>query len=917
MKKKLFLFISISIVSSGLLLSLGYWQLKSKLPTLLKMVLAEAHTKGINVSFQQVIPPQDSLLDLTQVKISGQNSTYSVTVDSLKIKTSLKPKWPPIALSILLNHPTILTNTNLPNIESPPLERKPDETRKNPRWLAAALLMAHFKLELIDIEALPWGIKKTDFSISTNGISLGKGPLPLLQAEHRLHIKDFSSSKLPTLPNILITGAVNYEHPAAHFLTTKVSIGPVTLQASGKYDISSTKWNLDVEIPQSNIKQVDLLKQNSSIKGLKSAEGTIYLKASSQGLGSEINSIYTEGELRAEKVKLFMESPKITGPISIDINSTFKKTAALIFNGSLDLNLDDSSLLIENKFRKPAKIPLNAHLKISGNNEEYRIEEGNIKFHNLKTDIQGIVLNGPKITTRLQASIGTTSLQGWEQFIPSLLNIKTQGDIEGNLTYSGAINDWKSASVELNIKAKDVEVPMAKEWISNKEVSLSGTAKLNSDTQISYSQGALKTLNTNTQLNLTESKFGYSDLFVKPNGTPMSAHLIISSTTKEAQVKNSTLVLGPIRGTIQGKIANFSAPVAQLKLQTSPLEAKEALFLSPILKATQIKIIRGTLTSKASLTGPLLSKEKLPNINIETQINRLSLDYPQESSVKPLHIRDMQGLLSSTLASGGLTQLKLEPLSLKVFNGTLLMKLDCKGDIKTARCDQKVDVTQLAADQFLEFMSPKAKGLVSGKLTADIDGQFTGLSLETLKKSITGKGTFLLSEGQFNTINLIEKPLESLKKLPIIANLINQAPRNQAIKETHGHFELKDGKIIFSNLKMNSPYFDLISPMATLDMDQKIYSKISWIPKEILISRNVLEMIRDEKGKPSISVIIQGNISQPSISLDENALQYRLTNYAKQIAEEKANRAISNLKKKYGNEMQERLKKSFGGIFKK
>ena len=76
-------------------------------------------------------------------------------------------------------------------------------------------------------------------------------------------------------------------------------------------------------------------------------------------------------------------------------------------------------------------------------------------------------------------------------------------------------------------------------------------------------------------------------------------------------------------------------------------------------------------------------------------------------------------------------------------------------------------------------------------------------------------------------------------------------------------------------MSMHSPYFDLTAPLTTVDMDQNVYSKVSWIPKETLLDRKVLDAIKDEKelrafAKTSLEILYKDN---PNLFADHAKLK--------------------------------------------
>lgn len=915
MKKKLITLCSLIVITFTAFSVICYWQVRTRLPELLKMALESARAKGIDISFQQMVPPQDAVLDLRELKLRGQALPVAVSADSIKVRISIRPSLRPLSITLAINHPSIMAQ----EMEKPQeIERVSNQpSQKPPALLATALLLCQLRIDVSDLEAVPWGIKKAHGSISTRDLSFSWSNWPSLTIEQHLELVSLTHPKLSLLPKMTSEGLTTFQYPTLTMTKTNTSIGPIQIRTEGKYDLITQKWNLDLEMPKISFNPSELSQLATAIEGLKSAQGSIYFRLSSQGLGSDLNSVYSDGELKADQVNLEINRKDLAGNVALNISTTFAKKDALVIDSNFNLNLDDSLILIENKFKKPRKTPLNAHLTISGKNDQFLIQNGELNFNNLAAKFKGSILNGPKVSTKIDVSVAKTSLSGWEQFVPSLTDVKASGFFQGDITYAGTLDNWKLATIDLALKAKDIEFPILKDWISNKELTLSGSTKINTETKISISQGSLRTMTTNTDLNFTQNQIAFSDMFSKPSGVPLSAKVNVKSSATEAQIQDSSIVLGAVHGTLNGKISNFLNPVAQLKLKTAAVPCKELLPFSPLLKEYPVRLIRGTVETNGSVSGPLLSKTTLPVIKLDATIAKLDFDYQTDTKSSVLEVRELQGKLGSTFGANGLSEIKLDPFNFRLFQGELGMKLSCKGPLSSTKCTQRLDIKHLAADRALEFMSPKSKGLVRGKIDSHFEGEFTGLNSDAVKKTLVGAGSVTLHDGEFMAVNLIEKPIESLKKLPLISNMVHHNVNNQPIKQTTANFQFKDGKTVFSDLKMSSPYFDLSSKVLTIDTDQNLFAKLNWIPKESALGRQVVDMLKDESGTPSVPLTVSGPLTQPVVSIDEGIIQARLANHAKKVAEAAANRGLSDFKNKVGNSIEKQLKKGIEGLFKR
>jgi hypothetical protein len=192
----------------------------------------------------------------------------------------------------------------------------------------------------------------------------------------------------------------------------------------------------------------------------------------------------------------------------------------------------------------------------------------------------------------------------------------------------------------------------------------------------------------------------------------------------------------------------------------------------------------------------------------------------------------------------------------------------------------------------------------------------SGMTPEEIKKSTKGGGNFALNDGEIKTLKLSQKPLEALKAVPAFSGSIQKTAWEEKLQKIAGAFSVQDGKILLSNMILQSGPFDAETSQVSLDFDQNISAKLAWIPKESLISGGTLEMLKDEKGRPSIPLSISGNIKSPKVSLDGDVVQDRLKQYAMRKLEAEKNRVVEEAKQKAQQEIQNQLKSGLQGLFK-
>jgi hypothetical protein len=646
---------------------------------------------------------------------------------------------------------------------------------------------------------------------------------------------------------------------------------------------------------------------------VKQAEGKVSLKILTQGLGADFNTLNSEGEIQGESLLFRLEHPKFNGDATMSIHAQFKKAQETDLTSDISVHLDELKIQNDNKFKKPRKTPLQLSLKIQGRDPNYNIQLGTFQFHNLKTDIKGTLVNGPKLSAQIRSLISPTLLDGWEQFFPQLNGIKTTGHIEGRADFSGTFDDLKGSAIDLDFKAKGIKIPVLKDWIPSKNLDIQGLAQLNSELQLAYSGGILKKLSTNTSINLKETKITYNGLFQKNNGTPLFADLIINSSAQEAKIKKGLLSLGNLHGLITGTITNFTNPNIEMHLNFPSLNAKEIFSFYTGANGSQLSINSGTITSQLNLKGPALSKETSPTLSFEVKPTNLSFNYAHNQKSSPLSISRMAGRIQGSTTSDKKIKVSLSPITFSSLGGSTSIQGTCQFWENKTDCSHQIKINNVEADQFITFLSPDSKGVVYGKLKADISNKFAGSTSEDIQKSIKSQGAFNLANGKLNTVNFFKGPVELLKKIP---GVLNSYQDQQSIKNTVGRFVFENGRLAILDLKINSPYFDLTTPQILIDQKNNINCLATWTPKEQLIGRNNLDLLRDEKGNASIPVTVRGTLTKPSLDVDKKVIQSRLIYFAKKSAAQRAETMLNGAKNNITPSVENSLKNGLKQLFK-
>src|SRR5690606_4037677 len=105
---------------------------------------------------------------------------------------------------------------------------------------------------------------------------------------------------------------------------------------------------------------------------------------------------------------------------------------------------------------------------------------------------------------------------------------------------------------------------------------------------------------------------------------------------------------------------------------------------------------------------------------------------------------------------------QLDPLSLDIFDGNVTLKGDVNLDAKPISFAGAVEMQGVETQQIIKLVAPEHQELLHGKanFSLGVDGQ--GTTVETLNKTLNGKGTFAFLGGNLNTGSIAAKMGQAL-----------------------------------------------------------------------------------------------------------------------------------------------------------
>lgn len=618
----------------------GFRRALNKIPSFASQKLAE---QGITFKYGlQGISRTGSSVDVYDISTGGEKLPYLINGKGigLDIKFGLSPL---VKLNVRLNRLSVSKNPDFVEDTKP---AAPPSSSRALGILGALLKFTYITFEVVDASFKDYGISDLSATAGINSVKLYSNGLESITWFHEMTLSSLES--VPWFPGIAWRGTTTYRDHKLEIKGHNLGLGLFATTLDGSYDFISQKWSADITIPDGAIKNKEQIASHANAFWLTSASGEIGMKISLQGVGSDTASIIGEGTARAKDLILGVNHNFVRGNLKANLDLNFKKSAVFELAAKLSTDLTDALVVNKDEFRKAKDIPLSLEAEIEGKENSFEIKSAEVVINNLRSKISGVWSYAPQKTADIKFDIEPVNLAGWQQFFPKYPSMIAQGTLAVNGSYHGPTEDWKIATIELNINAQRLKFPILKIWNTSKDFQIEGVTQINSETSLSLASGSIKNLATTSTIELKDTKIKYGTLFNKEEGTHLDFDLIINSTKNQAEIKKGTVRLGELVANAKGKISNFDSPVANLGLQTEMMELTEIFkFLPPSLKLKTVEKPKGEIALRAKISGSLLSKAGA-DYSADVEARKVSFVYNMEDRKKKIEILNVTGPLTVT-----------------------------------------------------------------------------------------------------------------------------------------------------------------------------------------------------------------------------------------------------------------------------
>jgi AsmA protein len=461
------------------------------------------------------------------------------------------------------------------------------------------------------------------------------------------------------------------------------------------------------------------------------------------------------------------------------------------------------------------------------------------------------------------------------------LNIDSFSVINGRVTYSDAGADLKKEISDLNLKLSDISF--------EKPVGISFSVKLDGKPV------------------LLEGSVGPVGKYPGKGTVPLD--LVLKAMDQlEVNIKGSLTDPVATQGfDLDIQVAPFSPKkLAQALNQALPLESKDPGVLEKLALTVKAK---GNPAGVSLSSGELVlddsklvfsadAKEfSLPNVKFDVQLDHIDLDrYLPESKAKegtpsssapasagskanktdygPLRKLILDGKMTiAKLKARGATVEKLmvhvlakngvitvDPLTLDLYQGSILSKVEVNVQKDDPTTQMNLDAKGIQAGPLIK--DTVKKEWIEGTLKAGFGLSMTGDTPETVKKTLTGQGEFVFTDGAVIGVDLADT-VRSLQSILGAGEAVTEKPKTD-FAEFKIPFTAKDGLIRIDGTSLSSPLMRVTAGgtahLATEALDLKIDPK--------LVATLKGQGDTQARSGLTVPVLITGSFSSPKVRPD-------------------------------------------------
>jgi AsmA protein len=319
----------------------------------------------------------------------------------------------------------------------------------------------------------------------------------------------------------------------------------------------------------------------------------------------------------------------------------------------------------------------------------------------------------------------------------------------------------------------------------------------------------------------------------------------IQGNTKSVSISKGQLVVDETHIQFDVSAKDFNRPNILFDTKIDQIDLDRYL----PAKAQKTKATSKADSSKASPKAAVTPKKKKTDYR---PLRRLVLKGKLKANRLKVNNAKLSDMDMRVSAQNGV--IRIDPLDLKLYEGTVSAKVDLNVKGQTPRCRVKLNSDRVQVGPLLRDIIDK--DVLEGASTADIVLSTAGDHPVAIKKNLNGSGTLLLKNGAIKGIDLVGM----VRNVKSAFNLerIGEAEESTQFTELNAPFNIKSGIVTTTNTTLTSPAANVIvtgnADINTETLDLRIEPKVVYVRKK---------KDKEKTTELQIPILVSGTFSNP------------------------------------------------------
>ncbi|RMG35984.1 MAG: AsmA family protein [Gammaproteobacteria bacterium] len=517
--------------------------------------------------------------------------------------------------------------------------------------------------------------------------------------------------------------------------------------------------------------------------------------------------------------------------------------------------------------------------------DKVRLETGSLTLGATVPVSAGFTLTSdtPKLVVVVDLTTQASASEDLQQFNLSDLELTIDGKGEG--LPKGGMKVVVAANIEGDLAADTLKVEGLK--VSGPQVEIKGQVSVAGLQHQPRLKGHLELAQTNVKQ--LAALFGTSIQTTDPKAlTQVGASIDLAQEGKATRLEPFTITLDDTHAKGYVRLLDTKGPVVRARLDVDAIDLDR--YLPPADEQEKGAPEKGEAQKGAAANDPFAALRPL-DLQADLNIGKLVVS---KARLQDVNVR--------VVSKGGV--MKVSPIKASLYQGKFDGQVTLDARKKTPRIHAVKHLAGIQIGPLLKDVAGKDWLVGTGNL--DLDLRIAGLTEAQIRKSLSGSGKFLFTDGAYKGVDIVKMIRNATGQGSNVSQSGNTEDKTE-FTEMKGSFTARNGVIGNKDLSAKSPLLRL-GGKGTVDLPA---NRIDYtlIAKLVASLQGQGGKAADQlKGVP-IPVKIKGPLDNPGYALDIEAI---LTEKAKQQVRQKVEKEVQ---KKLGDKLKGPLGEGLKGLF--